>query len=187
MTPAVKRPVTFLWIVLLSAVPPTSAFAAPGPTQQAPPPACSEVDAYQQLDFWVGEWEVFVGDQKVGTNIIEKVLDGCAVMEHWTDAEGGQGKSLFYFNPREDTWKQVWVTEQAAALGGTKEKTLIEHLDNGAVRFQGELLTTDGRKILDRTTLTPLEDGSVRQRIEWSDDGGATWNSGFDAVYRRQQ
>lgn len=155
--------------------------------QQSPPPACADVPDYQELDFWVGEWDVFVGDDKVGTNRIEKVLDGCAVMEHWTDAEGGEGKSLFYFNPREATWKQVWVTARAAALGGTKEKTLTEHLDDGAVRFQGALLTTDGRNILDRTTLTPQPDGSVRQHIEWSSDGGTTWSSSFEAVYRRQQ
>jgi hypothetical protein len=155
--------------------------------QPAPPPACSEVEAYQELDFWVGEWDVFSGDQKVGTNVIAKILDGCAVSESWTDSQGNEGKSLFYFNPREATWKQVWVTERATALWGTKEKTLVERFDGGAVRFQGELLTTDGSRILDRTTLTPLEDGSVRQLIEWSKDGGETWSAGFDAVYRRRR
>jgi hypothetical protein len=160
--------------------------AASGSQQQSPPPACAELPEYQQLDFWVGEWDVFVGDERVGSNKIDKVLEGCAVTEDWTDVDGNRGKSLFYFNPREATWKQVWVTEAAVALGGTKEKTLVEHLPGGAVRFQGELPSSDGRHILDRTTLTPREDGTVRQHIEWSADGGATWNSSFDAVYRRR-
>ncbi len=87
--------------------------------QPAPPPACSEVEEYRQLDFWVGEWDVFSGDQKVGTNVIAKILDGCAVSESWTDSRGNQGESLFYFNPREATWKQVWVTERSKDNGET--------------------------------------------------------------------
>jgi hypothetical protein len=33
-------------------------------------------------------------------------------------------------------------------------------------------------------SLTPLPGGTVRQVIEESRDGGATWQVGFDAVYR---
>jgi hypothetical protein len=39
--------------------------------------------------------------------------------------------------------------------------------------------------VLDRTTLTPLADGRVRQVIERSSDGGTTWTTGFDAMYVR--
>lgn len=184
MRPNCLLPSLAMLAILPAPVPVLAADRAP---QQAPPPACADLPAYAELDFWVGEWDVFVGDEKVGTNVIEKILAGCAIQESWTDAQGNEGKSLFYFNPREETWKQVWVTARATALGGTKEKTLIERLPGGAVRFQGALLTTDGRNILDRTTLTPLDDGSVRQHIEWSGDDGATWNSSFDAVYRRRQ
>jgi hypothetical protein len=37
--------------------------------------------------------------------------------------------------------------------------------------------------VLDRTTLTPLSDGRVRQVIEISRDHGTTWQTGFDAYY----
>jgi len=70
------------------------------------------------------------------------------------------------------------------APGGVKEKRLIARYPDGSVRFQGEVTTPDGI-VLDRTTLTPREDGTVRQLIETSRDGGATWVVGFDAVYRR--
>jgi hypothetical protein len=43
----------------------------------------------------------------------------------------------------------------------------------------------EGTTVLDRTTLTPLGGGEVRQHIEVSSDRGATWRSSFDAVYRR--
>ena len=58
---------------------------------------------------------------------------------------------------------------------------------NGGVRFQGEIPLEDNRSYLDRTTLTPLPDGRVRQVIEWSTDGGETWNIAFDAYYIREE
>jgi len=41
----------------------------------------------------------------------------------------------------------------------------------------------DVRSFLDRTTLTPMEEGKVRQVIETSRDEGERWRTGFDAVY----
>lgn len=157
--------------------------AGPAATQQPEPPACADLPGFSRLDFWLGEWDVRVGDEQVGENTIEKVLDGCAVTELWRSAGGGEGRSLFYYTPATDTWRQVWVTEQATAPGGVKEKTLIERYDGGGVRFQGGIALPDGRTYLDRTTLTPLDGGRVRQHIEVSTDAGKTWRTTFDAVY----
>ncbi|MCH8287001.1 hypothetical protein IIB79_10830 [candidate division KSB1 bacterium] len=71
--------------------------------------------------------------------------------------------------------------------GGTKEKTLIEELDNGAVVFQGEIMNPNGTSYLDRTTLTPLPDGRVHHVIETSRDDGKTWTVGFEAFYVRKK
>jgi hypothetical protein len=141
----------------------------------------------QPMDFWVGEWDVLVNDQVVGHNLIEKILDSCAVMEHWTDSGGGQGKSLFYHIPATGDWKQVWVTQNATVTGGVKEKTLVERPGEGAVRFQGRIRQPDGTSYLDRTTLTPLPDGTVRQVIELSNDEGETWRSVWDSIYRSKE
>jgi hypothetical protein len=151
--------------------------------EAAPPPACEDVPGFHLLDFWVGSWDVYSGDTKAGTNRIEKILSGCAIMEHWRGSGGGEGKSLFYYQVQSDIWKQVWVTEYAAATGALKEKTLVERLEDGGVRFQGDIPTDDGH-YYDRTTLTPLTDGRVRQLIEISRDG-ATWQPTFDAYYVR--
>jgi hypothetical protein len=145
---------------------------------------CGADSTYAALDFWVGNWSVYVGDTLVGTNRIGKVLQGCAVTEEWRDAEGGEGRSLFYVEPSLHQWKQVWVTDGATRVGGLKEKHLIGR-PGGGVRFQGELRRPDGRLILDRTTLTPLAGGQVHQLIEISTDGGTTWRPTFDARYRK--
>lgn len=145
---------------------------------------CTADTTYAALDFWVGRWDVYVGDTLVGTNRISRVLEGCAVTEEWQDARGMRGRSLFYVDPLAKQWKQVWVTEWARRTGGVKEKRLIARTPDGGVRFQGELRDSAGGVILDRTTLSPLAAGEVRQLIEVSSDGGATWRAAFDARYR---
>ncbi len=160
--------------------------ATAGAAQPAAPPACDETPGFSDLDFWLGDWEVADPEgTPQGVNRIEKILDGCAILEHWTDSAGGEGKSLFYFHVVDGTWHQVWVTQQATAPGGLKRKELVEHLEGGAVRFQGEIELPDGRVYLDRTTLTPQSDGTVRQHIQLSQDGGETWNAGWVGIYRR--
>ena len=137
--------------------------------------------AHRLLDFWVGSWRVVAGEdqRQVGKNSINRILNGCAIIENWQSASGGEGKSLFYYHDFEKTWKQVWITDGQ----GFKEKHLIAVADNGAVRFQGEIKLPNGDIVLDRTTLTPLAENRVRQVIEQSADGGETWQVGFDALY----
>jgi len=147
---------------------------------EATPPAPA---AHRELDFWLGEWEVFADGKLDGTNRIEKILNGAALIENWHDADGHEGKSWFYFYRPENRWKQVWVTD----LGGVKEKALADLLPGGAVRFRGEIPLRAGGKILDQTTLTPLADGTVRQVIEQSADNGRTWKVVYDAIYRRKK
>lgn len=158
-------------------------FASPGTSFAQ---SCDDDSEYAVLDFWVGEWDVMVGGERVGTNRIEKILSGCALLEHWVGAGGGEGKSLIYRVPSEDAWKQVWVTQNPSRPGGVKEKTLIERTDDGGTIFRGEVVTSNG-SVLDQTRLIPLEDGTVRQLIEYSQDDGDTWQPLFDAIYVRSE
>jgi len=151
------------------------------------PQSCESDPAYKTLDFWLGDWDVFVGDKKVGTNRIEKILKGCAIVENWKDASGEEGKSLFYYQKMIDKWSQVWVTENAMIPGGVKEKYLTLRLDDGGLRFQGAIPIQGGRSYIDRTTLTPLKDGRVRQVIEVSRNKGMEWETAFDAIYVKKK
>lgn len=147
--------------------------------------ACDRPE-YHRLDFWIGDWNVVsASGEALGANRIESILKGCAIQENWSEPSGEEGKSLFYYSPGQSRWKQVWVTDSAIALGGMKEKGALP-VAGGGMRFQGELVDRD-RIILDRTTLTPLADGRVRQIIETSTDGGTTWRVQFDALYERKR
>jgi hypothetical protein len=173
---------SILCALLVGIVLNTHAVAAQDPEQI---PNCASIDGFSRLDFWLGEWQVESGGQVVGSNRIVKVQAGCAIEEHWTDAEGGTGQSLFYYLPAVDEWHQVWVTPNAAAAGGVKQKKLIEEFEDGGVRFQGTITRQDGTIYLDRTTLRPLPDGTVSQHIQLSADDGETWSEGWSGIYHR--
>jgi len=167
------------------------AASTPSLAQQDDATRCADVAEYAALDFWVGEWEVYAevemdgktARQLVGHNHIEKILAGCAVREVWTDTEGREGQSLFYIAPG-GGWKQVWITEQAWRPGGTKEKGWVAMPGSkarSAVRFQGTIPLPEGGRYFDRTTLTAVNNGEVRQVIEVSRDG-ESWRTVFDVV-----
>ncbi|HEV2644653.1 MAG TPA: hypothetical protein VGT98_18210 [Candidatus Elarobacter sp.] len=155
--------------------------------QQAAPPPCSAA-VRTALDFWVGDWTVTLATaqhERAGADRVERASKGAAVIERWADTAGGEGTSLFSFDPYACTWHQLWITDDPAQVGGLKHKDLVALLPGGGVRFQGAYPGRRAVTVLDRTTLTPRPDGTVRQVIEVSVDGGATWNTGFDAIYTR--
>jgi Protein of unknown function (DUF1579) len=155
--------------------------ASPPSRPFANAPRCDGPE-YRRLDFWLGEWEVAnPNGAREGANVISKTLDGCGIEERWLDAGGEKGTSLFYFDRARRGWSQVWVT----SAGAWKEKREVTSAP-GSVRFQGSVARPAGGAALDRTTLTPLPDGRVRQVIEQSVDGGATWRT-WEGVYTRRK
>ena len=147
---------------------------------------CDEDPYYSKLDFWVGEWDVYnAAGQQVGYDRVEKVQNGCGITEYWHDVRGGTGQSLFYVDNETHQWHQIWITGSAKEPWGQKHKLLVEELQDGGTRFQGSY-SVSGQQVEDRTTLLPLPDGTVKQVIERSMDGGRTWNTGFSAIYKKR-
>jgi hypothetical protein len=107
-------------------------------------------------------------------------LGGCVVIEHWVGATGFDGRSYFYFHSWLGQWRQVWITAHPQRPGTVKEKKLVETFGDGGVRFRGEVMVSAENYVQDRTTLRPLPDGRVHQLIEWSNDDGKTWDTGFE-------
>ncbi len=118
--------------------------------QPIEPQSCIYNATHKLLDFWLGDWNVYVGENLVGTNTTEETMKGCAVLKHWQSVDGGCGMSLFY------------------------------------VDGQGRIFAEDNKSHLDRTTLTNLGTGDVRQLILASIDEGASWRPEFDTVYRKR-
>lgn len=148
--------------------------------------ACSEDPIHSLLDFWVGNWNVYDSSGiLVGTNIVEKILNGCAIMENWKDNDGSEGKSLFYVDNNSNKWKQVWVTDYANYPLGQKEKEMVTFAPDSVI-FMGKI-SYNGKMLLDRTILTKQPDGSVIQIIQLSKTNGETWKTGFTGIYKKQE
>ncbi len=147
---------------------------------------CSGNEQLALLDFWFGEWRVEnEAGEPLGRNTIFRLLNGCVVQERWQGVDGGVGISLFYISPQNDRLQQLWVTGQALSPGGTKEKELVHYELGVSVQFQGSYPSGD-ETILDRTTLSRQDDGSILQLIEISRDNGDSWESAFRGIYIRR-
>ena len=137
---------------------------------------------YSQFDFWVGERRVTDGDNKVvGTNAIDKILDGCVLRESWTSTTGMRGNSLNIYSQARGAWHQTWVDSNGMLL------ELDGGLVGGNMVLKGETPARDGEgTVLHEITWRPLADGRVRQTWKVSKDGGASWQEVFDGFYARK-
>lgn len=141
-----------------------------------PPPLPPEA---RQFDFWLGEWEVTNPAGTVaGTSKIEAIAGGAGLLENWTGGSGYAGKSLNTWNAAKKQWQQYWVGSDDGVL------ELNGGLVDGRMVLTGEH-DVRGRHLIERITWTPNADGSVRQHWEQSADGGQTWKTAFDGLYRR--
>ena len=147
--------------------------------QNATPP-CERSPEYCQLDFWMGDWNVYSNDQLAGTNKIERVLDSCVLLESWTGKGGYNGKSFNYYTQSTGKWHQLWLDNKGGYI------SYLGEFKDGSMRFEGENVSSDGTRELSRMTFTPLPDGRVRQFIEQSKDGGKKWYVWFEGFYVRE-
>jgi hypothetical protein len=155
--------------------------AVPANAQSGSP--CRLTEVSRNLDFWVGDWDVYLGKQLAGRDTVERILGGCAITERWSgsDGPGDEGMSLFVYDARKDMWTQTWITSDSSQPGGIKVKTLRAHAP-ASTTFQGEIEGKSGAVYYDRTILTALPGGRVHQEIQVSHDG-TSWRTGFDAIY----
>ena len=85
-------------------------------TPPAPPPAGCPAEVRRQFDFWVGDWSVTVNGQHAGDNRIDKILEGCALLENWSGTGGMSGKSLNFYDPASEQWHQTWIDDRGGSL-----------------------------------------------------------------------
>ncbi len=163
-------PVRLLGLLLLMAL--------NAPAQTPPPSLPPEA---RQFDFWLGEWEVTnPAGKPAGTSRIESVAASAGLLENWTGAGGYTGRSLNAWNATKKQWQRYWVGSGGRVL------ELSGGLMNGSMVLMGEH-PVNGTRRIERITWTPNADGTVRQHWEQSADGGETWTTAFDGLYRRRK
>jgi hypothetical protein len=146
---------------------------------QPPRPKCDSPE-HRRFDFWVGDWNVTIQGQLVGTNLVTLEEDGCVVHEHWRGSGGDTGQSLNFYDRGDGKWHQVWVSNSGGVLNLSGAYT------DGTIVFEGESIGKGGGKLVNRLTFFKNADSTVRQFWQISTDGGKTWGSSFDGLYRKK-
>jgi tetratricopeptide (TPR) repeat protein len=143
---------------------------------------CKYRPEYQQFDFWIGEWDVKQTgiDQQVGTSSIHKILDGCVILENWTGAIGGTGKSFNIFDSNTNKWEQYWVDSTGGRILFTGQ------LNDKVLDYFAET-EENGKKATRHLQFFNKGPDQVRQFSQRSEDGGKTWSVEYDLTYFRKK
>lgn len=141
---------------------------------------CKYSPEAKQFDFWVGEWDVQISGQSVGTNIIERLEEGCLIMENWT-GRGGSGKSMNFYNPVTKKWRQTYMSSNQVIweMSGTYK--------DGVMNYEGEMMPPNSQPIMVRVKLYNLSTERIRHTQDNSTDGGKTWTNVWDSTYVRKK
>ncbi|HEX4953529.1 MAG TPA: tetratricopeptide repeat protein [Thermoanaerobaculia bacterium] len=143
---------------------------------------CKAEPQAKQFDFWLGEWEVYDNAHGTlsGSSRIEPLPGGCLIVENYVNLAGYAGRSMNFWDPQLGKWRQIWVDNSGTIMwfeGGLEGSDMV---------FEGDQFARNGDKQRTRMRFTPQPDGSVRQFIEGSTDGGKTWKVDFDGRYVRK-
>jgi len=152
-----------------------AAQSVPATQTSAPPKAptpCVDAPERHRFDFWIGEWDVTTpAGGSAGASSVQSVSGGCALLENWTSANGGHGKSLNAFNPAIGQWQQYWIGQD-----GNPTEFRESTWSGDSIVFRAHTAATSKSPAMEmRLTFTPVDSSTVRQHGESSADGGATW------------
>lgn len=152
-------------------------------TIKTPYPKFCSSHEYSQFDFWIGKWEVYSAknpNRKIADSKIEKLYRDCAIRENWMPINGQTGGSLNVYVPAEKMWRQFWTDSFGSIVdfkGGLKDDKMV---------LEGIWPQPNNPNQITRMTYSKLENGSVRQFGETSDDNGKTWQVSFDFIYKKK-
>jgi hypothetical protein len=163
--------------------------------QPGPGVAAELRDGSHDFDFNFGTWHTHIKRQTKpltassefielnGTVTVRKVWGGRAQLEEIeVDGPSGhwEGMTLFLYDPQAHQWSQTF----ANSSNGLLQASTIGSFKGG----KGELYkqdTSNGRTILERGTWSDIKANSHHFQIDFSDDGGKSWEAVFIADLTR--
>lgn len=116
--------------------------------------------AYREFDFWLGQWDITEDGGPAGTNVVESLLGGCAIQEHYVDPWGtSSGTSLNSYDADTKQWRQTWVSDY-----GTDYR-MAGGLDaQGTMVLVGERINAaNGRLLIDTWKWSRIDADNVLQ------------------------
>jgi hypothetical protein len=147
------------------------------------PSKCDCAECHQ-FDFWIGKWKVEWKDEEgntvEGSNIVNSILDGCAIEENFDGSPGMdfRGKSLSVYNHHHETWQQTWVDTEGFYMlfaGGMQNDKMI---------LSRTVETAEGI-LSQRMVFYNIQKDSFDWNWESSTDKGKSWKLNWKIRYTR--
>jgi len=165
------------------------------PVDAAEPTPTPRHDGQHDFDFHIGRWKTQLRRlvqplsgsntwaEYTGTTVVREVMGGRAnLVELMADGPAGhfEGMSLRLYNPQ----SRQWSLNFANARSGTLAQPTIGEFHDGRGEFYDQE-EYDGRAILVRFVIIPVDPDVVRFEQSYSDDGGRTWELNWVATDTR--
>jgi hypothetical protein len=181
--------ICLLAMLLLPALPALAQQQAPGR------PVAAAHDGQHDFDFEIGTWKTHLKrlvhplsgsnewTEYEGTTIVRKVWNGRAnLVELVADGPAGhfEGLSLRLYNPQ----SRQWSLNFANAASGSLSQPTIGAFKNGRGEFYDQE-DFNGRAVLVRFLVIPVDADAIRFEQAFSDDGGKTWEVNWIATDTR--
>jgi hypothetical protein len=152
-------------------------------------------DGQRDFDFEIGRWKTHLKrlvhplsgstqwTEYEGVTTVRKVWNGRAnLVELVADGPAGhfEGLNLRLYDPQ----SRQWSLNFANAASGTLGQPTIGEFRNGRGEFYDQE-TFNGRAILVRFVVSPIDENTVHFEQAFSDDGGRTWETNWIATDTR--
>jgi len=139
---------------------------------------------HEQMDFFLGEWTCLgPNDEEILSLTFARPLSGSsALVSTSTQPQRSSWTGLAIPDPEHRTW--IWT--YADDTGTTMRFVGRRDDATGGMVFTGAPWSPVGEGFKVRVTFTPREDGSINEKAEVSEDGGATWRAHHESRYIRR-
>jgi len=141
---------------------------------------CRDVHTF---DYWVGTFDATPWDQPNTPSRGElhntREYEGCVIVERWVGRKS-TGMSMSFYDVNRHTWRMVWNDDS------NQSNDFEGAYTNGAMRFQGWVLDSNGKRLLASNVLQNVSPGVIRHIYSVSEDNGKTWVVKSDGRFVRR-
>ena len=147
---------------------------------------CLYDDKYKKLDFFIGTWDVYVGDNyadKVAVDTVTKFYGGCSIDEKfaWLGSDY-VGESISFYDNMAQRFRMCWA-------GKSGDIRNFEEIYSGkdSIILLAVTVSDSKRNLMHRRmtiTYNPSNE-TLHEYIENSYDLGKTWEPDFDALFKK--
>lgn len=130
--------------------------------------------AEKRFDFWIGEWDVYLGDEKVTEWSVKKELEGKVIRQ-----TGPYSMTVVNFEPNSKKWHMTWMSTEGhhdVLTGGLEGEALVMH----------QKVVREAPGSIGRWILSDVHKNYFSADWQLSADKGKTWSSESQMTFWRK-